>query len=103
MRDLTGFQRDFLYCIAALDAPTGAGVKQEFEKHVENDINHGRLYPNLDELADEELISKTSKNDRANICQLTESGIDLIRDRRQWENSQLADFDIELETAGTAD
>ena len=103
MYNLTGFQRDVLYCVAACEAPTGIDVKQEIERYAESEINHGHLYPNLNELANEDLISKTAKNGRANVYQITEQGLDFIRDRRQWENSQLVDRDLESDTEGTTE
>ena len=56
MDDLIGFQRDLLYVIAGADQPSGQGVKEEIETDYNAEINHGRLYPNLDTLVNKELI-----------------------------------------------
>jgi len=96
MYELTGFQRDILYCIAPLDDPTGIEIKQEVTQYIGEEVNHGRLYPNLDELADKNLINKAAKNNRANVYQLTESGVNLIQNRRKWENLKLEHLGLEL-------
>lgn len=58
MHDLTGFQRDLLYAIAGLDEPHGLAIRDELENYYEKEIQHGRLYPNLDTLVDKALIEK---------------------------------------------
>ena len=47
MFELTGFQRDVLYCIAGAEEPYGLGIKAELEAYGDTEVNHGRLYPNL--------------------------------------------------------
>jgi PadR family transcriptional regulator PadR len=69
MHDLTGFQRDCLYIVAGLDGAKGLAVKDELDEYYENEINHGRLYPNLDAL-----VEKGHKDDRTNSYDLTKRG-----------------------------
>jgi len=52
MFELNSFQRDLLYCIAGLDGSYGLGIKRAVEDYGDTEINHGRLYPNLDTLVD---------------------------------------------------
>ena len=52
MFDLIGFQRDRLYCIAGTEESYGLGIKTELEQYGGTEINHGRLYSNLDTLVD---------------------------------------------------
>jgi len=87
--DLTGFQRDLLYVIAGSDQPSGQTVKQKLDTHI-NNVNHGRLYPNLDELVDHGLVEKGSQDQRTNYYQLTPSGEQLLVRRREWENQYLS-------------
>ena len=96
MYELTGFQRDMVYCIAALDGPSGAEIRRELEEYSPTEVNHGRLYPNLDELVDEGLIRKEKKDDRTNMYTLTPLGRELIEERRQWEDEKLQDTEIAL-------
>ena len=85
MHDLTGFQRDLLYVIAGLDEPHGLAVKDELEQYYESDINHGRLYPNLDTLVEKGLVDKGELDQRTNYYTLTSRGRREITARREWE------------------
>lgn len=85
MHDLTGFQRDLLYVIAGSDRPSGQSVKEEVEKYYSSEINHGRLYPNLDTLVNKELVEKGQLDRRTNYYAITEAGHQRIRERREWE------------------
>jgi DNA-binding PadR family transcriptional regulator len=91
MDHLTGFQRDLLYVIAGLDEPYGLAIKQELESYYESDINHGRLYPNLDTLVDAGLVEKGEIDQRTNSYTLTDSGRDAIEARVDWEGDLLDD------------
>ncbi len=100
MQELTAFQRDLLYVIADLDRPYGLGIKRELESYYGSDVNHGRLYPNLDELVEEDYLQKEALDDRTNAYRLTDAGRDLIDRRRDWEDDKL---DGETSTASTED
>ncbi len=89
MFQLTGFQRDLLCVIAGLDQPSGQAIKEELEDDFEMEINHGRLYPNLDTLTENEYVEKGEIDRRTNYYQLTESGEEVLRNRREWENNRL--------------
>ncbi|MCD2204004.1 PadR family transcriptional regulator [Halobacterium sp. KA-6] len=91
MHDLTGFQRDLLYVIAGLEEPHGLAVKDELEDYYEQEINHGRLYPNLDDLVDKGLVEKGQLDKRTNSYTLTRRGRREITARRDWE-TQYVDF-----------
>jgi DNA-binding PadR family transcriptional regulator len=90
MHDLTGFQRDCLYIVAGLDGAKGLAIKDELDEYYENEINHGRLYPNLDSLVKKVLIEKGQKDDRTNSYALTQRGARELEARRQWENQYAA-------------
>ena len=91
MFDLTGFQRDLLYVIAGEDRPSGQQIKESISKDV-GEVNHGRLYPNLDTLVERGLVVKGQHDRRTNYYQISQEGLDAIRDRREWEN-QFVSFD----------
>ena len=91
MDDLTGFQRDLLYVIAGADQPSGQDVKDEIEQYYSTEINHGRLYPNLDTLVNKELVEKGQLDRRTNYYAITEDGEETIAQRREWE-SQYVDM-----------
>ncbi len=87
MHDLTGFQRDLLVVIAGLDEPKGLTIKDELDGYYSSDINHGRLYPNLDTLVEAGYVAKGQKDDRTNSYSLTEAGREVIAERRAWEST----------------
>jgi DNA-binding PadR family transcriptional regulator len=91
MHDLTGFQRDLLYVIAGLGEPKGLAIKEELGGYYEGEINHGRLYPNLDTLVEKGLVSKGEIDKRTNSYALTRRGEREIRDRREWEDDHAGD------------
>ncbi|ELZ33403.1 transcriptional regulator, PadR family protein [Halogeometricum pallidum JCM 14848] len=85
MFELTGFQRDVLTVIAGLEKPSGQTVKEEIEKEID-EVNHGRLYPNLDALVENGLVEKGQLDRRTNYYALSESGREALKNRRRWEN-----------------
>jgi DNA-binding PadR family transcriptional regulator len=89
MFSLTGFQRDLLYAVAGLDSPHGLAIKRELEGYYEDEIHHGRLYPNLDTLVGMGLIEKGQRDRRTNYYELTEKGRETLRERRVWEDERL--------------
>lgn len=91
MDDLTGFQRDLLYVIAGNEQPSGQDVKDEIEQYYSSEINHGRLYPNLDTVVNKELVEKGQLDRRTNYYDTTDDGLEQLQERREWE-SQYVDF-----------
>jgi len=91
MHDLTGFQRDILYVIAGLEEPHGLAVKAELDDYYEQEINHGRLYPNLDDLVGKGLLEKGELDKRTNVYTVTQRGLREIEARREWESQYLKD------------
>jgi len=101
--DLTGFQRDLLKALLALDdrmaAVSGQDIKHELEATHHVDINHGRLYPNLDTLVDAGLIDKGEIDARTNSYTPTTAGGELVRREVQsWVS--LLDADRQLMADG---
>ncbi|SDD71143.1 PadR family transcriptional regulator [Natrinema hispanicum] len=89
MDDLTGFQRDLLYVIAGADQPSGQDVKDEIEQYYSSEINHGRLYPNLDTVVNKELVEKGQLDRRTNYYAITDEGEQAIEDRYEWESQYI--------------
>lgn len=92
MEDLTGFQRDLLYLIVGLNEPHGLAVKEELDNYYEKDIQHGRLYPNLDTLVDKGSVKKGELNKRTNVYSLTARGRRELEVRREWEDRYLSEI-----------
>lgn len=85
MYDLTGFQRDLLYCAAGFEEPHGLAIKDELEAYYETDVHHGKLYPNLDTLVEKGLIEKGELDKRTNSYTVTKRGKRELGARRAWE------------------
>lgn len=89
MHDLTGFQRDMLYVIAGLNNPHGLAIKDELDAYYGDEIHHGRLYPNLDDLVGKGLVEKGKHDDRTNAYNLSPRGYRELDARRDWEHQYL--------------
>ncbi|MFC6835006.1 PadR family transcriptional regulator [Halomarina ordinaria] len=87
--ELTGFQRDLLYVIAGEGRPSGQQIKDRIETDTGTEVTHGRLYPNLDTLVNNDYVEKGQIDRRTNYYTLSEKGRDAIGSRRQWEDSYL--------------
>ena len=103
--ELTGFQRYLLYVIAGSEQPSGQTIRREMENYIQN-VNHGRLYPNLEALVENSLVEKGSQDQRTNYYEITENGEKLLLRRRKWENqyaSQLQGKDQEQPISSVSD
>ena len=83
--ELSGFKRDAIVAALRLggspgsepeDRPYGLGIKRELEIIRDVEVNHGRLYPNLDDLVDAGLMSKGERDKRTNTYHVTQAGVD---------------------------
>ncbi len=86
---LSGFQRDLLIVIADHDQPSGQQIKADLEDARDEEINHGRLYPNLDVLVNTDYVEKGQIDRRTNYYELTDEGRTALRERREWEEQYL--------------
>lgn len=82
-RDLTAFQQRILVILAE-EARYGLAVKRELESYYGSDVNHGRLYPNLDDLVELGLVEKGEIDKRTNEYRLTEKGYESILNQLSW-------------------
>ncbi|MDS0280332.1 PadR family transcriptional regulator [Halomicroarcula sp. S1AR25-4] len=78
--ELTRFQWEILYLLAREDGQSeyGLGIKRALEAYYGEEVNHGRLYPNLDQLVDAGYLKKRSLDKRTNLYELTDEGKQLI-------------------------
>lgn len=100
--DLSGFQRDMLESIAALEKeneePYGLAIKHDLERDY-GDVNHGRLYPNLDELVEYGFVDKNRLDKRTNEYALTDAARRMLEHR----TLRLADsLDLSVESSSQA-
>ncbi|AEH38856.1 helix-turn-helix transcriptional regulator [Halopiger xanaduensis] len=97
--DLSGFQRDVLEAIARLEIADetsyGLAIKRQLEPQY-GEVNHGRLYSNLDSLVERGLVEKSTLDKRTNEYVLTDDGHGLLYQRVE----RLADA-CEIEVVAT--
>ena len=82
-RELTAFQQNIL-TILAEESRYGLAIKRELETYYDSDVNHGRLYPNLDDLVEMGLVEKSELDKRTNQYSLTDKGYDAILKQHNW-------------------
>ena len=81
--DLTAFQQNIL-TILAEEPMYGLAIKRELEAYYGSEVNHGRLYPNLDDLVDHGLVEKSELDKRTNQYELTDEGHDVVLGQIEW-------------------
>jgi DNA-binding PadR family transcriptional regulator len=86
-RDLTAFQKNILTVLAE-EARYGLAIKRELEDYYGQEVNHGRLYPNLDDLVNKGLVEKSELDKRTNEYALTDDGFDAVLDDLEWTLSK---------------
>nr|WP_256568003.1 helix-turn-helix transcriptional regulator [Halorussus aquaticus] len=104
--DLHAFNRDLLYAIRALerdgDAPKGLAIKDHLETEYDEEVNHSRLYQNLDALTDKGLVSKGTKDDRTNEYATTDVAREML-DRVTERRMDAVGLDVETDVTGGDD
>lgn len=83
IHDLTGFQRDLLVAVADIEdsaIPSGQSVKERVmaQGYDKDQVQNGRLYPNLDVLENKGLIEKGEIDNRTNSYEPTELGAEFL-------------------------
>jgi len=89
MHNLSGFQRDLLYCIAGVEESYGLGIKRALESYKDIEVNTGRLYTNLNTLVEEGYVAKGRIDDRTNSYELTAEAKQRLAERQQWQAERL--------------
>jgi DNA-binding PadR family transcriptional regulator len=92
VRDLTAFQQNILVILAE-EPMYGLAIKRNLEDYYGTEVNHGRLYPNLDDLVEMGLVEKSELDKRTNQYELTEKGHDAVLDRFEWMVSKFVTGD----------
>lgn len=90
--ELTAFQQNIL-TILAEEPRYGLAIKRELEAYYDSEVNHGRLYPNLDDLVELGLVEKSELDKRTNQYSLTEEGYETLLDQLQWTFERLVTSD----------
>ncbi len=96
-RDLTSFQQNILIVLSE-EAMYGLAVKRRLEAYYDSEVNHGRLYPNLDDLVELGLVEKSELDKRTNQYALTDDGYDTVVGKLDWTLSKFITDDDRAET-----
>ncbi|MHB9288382.1 PadR family transcriptional regulator [Halobacteriales archaeon Cl-PHB] len=91
-RELTAFQQNIL-TILAEEPRYGLAIKRELESYYDSEVNHGRLYPNLDDLVEMGLVEKSELDKRTNQYSLTDDGYQAVLDQLAWMFGNIATDD----------
>lgn len=83
--DLTAFQRDLLWTLDHEGGRKGLALLDELEDYYDEDLNHGRLYPNLQKLEEQGWIDVGARDRRTNEYRLTDAAKGAIDARQQWQ------------------
>lgn len=81
--EFSQFRIDCLTAIGMADSPPkGLAVKDALTEYYGKEVNHGRLYPNLDWLAAHDLVEKRMRDRRTNEYELTARGAAALEQRK---------------------
>jgi len=82
-RELTAFQQNILVILSE-EPRVRSGYQAKLETYYDSEVNHGRLYPNLDDLVELDLVEKSELDKRTNQYALTEEGEEAVLDQLAW-------------------
>jgi DNA-binding PadR family transcriptional regulator len=99
--DLTKFQLRIL-AILADEARYGLAIKDALEAYYEEEVFHGRLYPNADQLVEEGYVEKSALDKRTNLYEITAEGRAVLEDELEWVAFK-AGYELERSQEGGRD
>jgi len=91
--ELSRFQIDILRVIERESPLHGLGIKAELEDRYDDDddLGHGRLYPNLNDLVELGLVDKSQRDRRSHNYALTIRGQLFLKERREFLAPEASD------------
>lgn len=90
--ELTRFKLELLYRLVQMGPSKGLAIKDALSNQYDSKVNHGRLYPNLDELVEDGYIDKSERDKRTNEYVVTEAGRELLLTDLEHRKEMLADI-----------
>ena len=83
--EFSGFRRDILLVLAFGEPTNGRGLLEDLSSFRDEDVNEGRLYPNLNALVDAGLVEKRENlhDDRSHEFRLDDRGCQCLREHAQ--------------------
>ena len=90
MVELTAFQYTLLSAANELVEPSGQDIRRYVNSSPfhGSDMNHGRLYPNLDTVGDAGLVDKGEHDRRTNYYEITDEGKAALETRAAYLGAQ---------------
>jgi len=82
----SAFERDILWVLSNDGGQKGVDIRLSLEEYYEKPVNHGQLYPNLDNLVEDGFLEKGEIDGRTNSYALTEAGRRTLTSRQTWES-----------------
>ncbi len=86
LANLSAFKRDVLWVLYDGGEQKGVDIRIALEDYYEKPVNHGQLYPNLDDLVEAGLVDKEKIDGRTNGYSLTEAGRRALIQRQTWQD-----------------
>lgn len=93
LADLTAFERDVLTVLAHEGPSYGLAIKRAVSAARDEEVNHGRLYPNLDGLVEKGFIEKGEFDKRTNSYELTPEAETALEEYASWVETSLTNGD----------
>ena len=86
MVELTAFQYTLLQAANELVEPSGQDIRRYINSSPfhGSDMNHGRLYPNLETIVEAGLVEKGQHDQRTNYYAITDDGKDALETRASY-------------------
>lgn len=91
----TKFQ-DKILTILSVKPFYGLAIKRRLEEYYQEQVNHGRLYPNLDQLCEQGLVEKRELDKRTNQYSLTDLGEQVVEFDHEWDAQRIDGEDVEV-------
>jgi len=96
MEELTEFQKNIVNVLMSGDK-YGLAIKSELEEYYDDEVSHGRLYPNLDRLVNSDYVEKRPRDERTNEYRLTEEAREEMREEMKWRLSKYVEGSMDRE------
>jgi len=77
-----------LFVISGNEKPHGLAIKTTLRDAIDKEVNHGRLYPNLDKLVEQDYLEKGELDRRTNYYEMTEYGERKLDEYTDWLHDQ---------------
>jgi len=96
----SAFKRDILWVLSNEGEQKGVNIRLALEEYYDKPVNHGQIYPNLDDLVDAGFVEKGEIDGRTNSYSLTKAGRRTLTRRQMWTAGSSEDSGSEAHARG---